>query len=372
MTAIEVHSLSAMEMGMTSDMVFLSLGFDGETECPNTMACKTASSKIAMKILSKLVNMTKTEIGFLRMLQSDESAGLRVPKLYYAYHNSRTEHFIVLMQDMRPARPGKQLRGCQVAEAHGVLQVLAQMHGHYWENYQAALRWTVMPNDPKKRFLSFVLADAWPKFIRWASPHAEAGTLPSLEVAKSVAQEVLSSQGQWMQEMAKPPLTVIHGDCHSENYLWPEGAAASGEKIIAIDFQLATVGQGLFDVANFLLLSMDSELLQKEEEELLMFYHTKLAASIAVEFTMEEFRNRYAAGMVYTLILEAVGQGTMDTSELANEGLQSKRLVLFRRILDAINRTACPTLFFTRRSVPPQAQATTDASGCLPNEALQA
>ena len=42
--------------------------------------------------------------------------------------------------------------------------------------------------------------------------------------------------------------------------------------------------------------------------------------------------------MCYTLLLEALGQGTMDAKELANEVTQHKREVVFRRIFAALQR----------------------------------
>lgn len=350
--AVEVRAVGEMDKGLTSDTAFLGLKFDGETKCPRSMLCKTAGSNIDMRILMKLLNMVGAEIGFLRMQRDERStANLRVPQLYYAHHNQRTEQFLILMQDMRPARPGKQLQGCHISEAHGVLKLLAKLHGHYWENYGAAHEWTVLPNHPKKRFLNVVLSKSWPKFIKWASPHVKAGNLPTLEAAVQIAQEVLASKGEWLQVMATAPLSVIHGDCHSENYLWPQDADASADEVIAIDWQLSTVGQPLFDVANFLVLSLEGASLQQQEEDLLLYYHTQLKTHICEEFTMEELRSRYTAGLCYTLVLEAVSQATMSAAELANRELQGKRIAIFGRILNALNRIASPSFFFTRRSI---------------------
>lgn len=353
--AIEVREVGDADRGMLSDTAFLGLTFDGESRCPASMVCKMAGLKTDIKILMKLLDMVGSEIGFLRM-QTDarNRANIRVPQLYYAYHNQRTQHFIILMEDLRPAKPGKQLNGCQMAEARSVLRLLAQLHGKYWENYDEALAWTVPPNHPKKRFVDLVIRKTWPKFRSWAVPHVDAGRLPSLQVAQTVMEQIMSSGAAWMQEMATPPLSVIHGDCHSENFLWPQEFAARDGEAIAIDFQLSTIGQPLFDVANFLLMSVDSDLLQQQEDDLLLYYHTQLITHISTEFSMTELRKRYTAGMCYTLALEVIGQGTQDSAELADETLQSKRLVIFNRILSTMNRTTSPTMFFSRCAHPPE------------------
>jgi aminoglycoside/choline kinase family phosphotransferase len=348
-TAFEGKLVDSDVAGMTSVTTFLTLRFDGNTACPSTMVCKMPGPNFEMKILMKLAGMVKAEVGFLKM-QSNAStrSNLRVPRLFHAHYNTKTEHFLILMEDLRPARPGRQLEGCEMGRTKQAISLLARLHGAHWENYKASLAWTQLPNHKKRAFVPFVVKHAWPSFYKWAEPHAASGQLPDLSSATRIFEETRASPKALLDQLAKPPLTVIHGDCHSENYLWP----ADGSEAFLIDWQLSIVGQAAFDVANFVLLSLDVADLAVLEGEILAWYHAELANQLLARgqpaFSLEELKQRYVAGCCYTLLLESVGQGTMSAAELADAQLQAKRLVIFKRIISALNRHTTASLFWDK------------------------
>ena len=51
-------------------------------------------------------------------------------------------------------------------------------------------------------------------------------------------------------------------------------------------------------------------------------------------------------------MLEVVGQGTMDKAELANETTQAKRVLIFQRLSNAINRMPEPSLYVSKGGGP--------------------
>ena len=62
----------------------------------------------------------------------------------------------------------------------------------------------------------------------------------------------------------------------------------------------------------------------------------------------EELQRRYVSGVCATLIVEAIGQGTMPDEELANEVNMGKRQVVFQRLADALNRLPEPSALLSR------------------------
>jgi thiamine kinase-like enzyme len=99
-----------------------------------------------------------------------------------------------------------------------------------------------------------------------------------LDLVKSIGAEVMAPNSGWQNEMSTPPLTLIHGDCHNENFMFSEG----GDEVIAIDFQLCAVGQAAFDVANMICISTTQEDLAKEgtEQRLLAHYYNGLCEEL--------------------------------------------------------------------------------------------
>ena len=94
------------------------------------------------------------------------------------------------------------------------------------------------------------------------------------------------------------------------------------DQVSMIDFQLAAISQPLFDVANFLVLSLSSENFDGYYEELLDFYYAELTGHVQLDpntnsnigngesLTLSDAKRRFGAGLVYTLMLESVGVAT--------------------------------------------------------------
>ena len=81
-----------------------------------------------------------------------------------------------------------------------------------------------------------LIKDSWPKAREWLRTRKITG----LAAIEMVVQEIAEppAGASWQREACVPPLTVIHGDAHNENFLFPE---VESEPAIALDWQLAAV-----------------------------------------------------------------------------------------------------------------------------------
>jgi thiamine kinase-like enzyme len=102
-----------------------------------------------------------------------------------------------------------------------------------------------------------------------------------------------------VREMFRPPLTMVHGDCHLENIFFGEHFEARRQRTPPlhplrplhppstplrpwqggcsfIDFGLTSFGKGVADVAMILAQGMSVEARRKHEVELLKHYHASL------------------------------------------------------------------------------------------------
>ena len=97
-------------------------------------------------------------------------------------------------------------------------------------------------------------------------------------------------------------------------------------------------------------MSLPLKLYKSQKEHLIEYYYAELQKELPHnrlgDFTLDECRNRFQAGLCYTLMLEVVGQSLADEKELANEVTQSKRHLIFQRILSALGEIEQPTIFF--------------------------
>ncbi|GMH63124.1 hypothetical protein TrLO_g13779 [Triparma laevis f. longispina] len=113
-----------------------------------------------------------------------------------------------------------------------------------------------------------------------------------------------------------------------------------------IDFQLTSVSQPLFDVANCLVLSLKASDFEREYESLVEFYYKELTSIIKLDpntnenisngdsLTLEDAHRRFGAGLVYTLLLETIGVGSSSKNALKKQG--EKRKEVARKIIEAI------------------------------------
>lgn len=101
-------------------------------------------------------------------------------------------------------------------------------------------------------------------------------------------------------------------------------------------------------------MSLPADVLVAHESELQAHYHKALAKWLGVAaleeagFGVAELQRRYIAGICKTLLLEAVGQGTMSSEELADVVLQDKRREMFRRLGAAVARMPRPSVVLSR------------------------
>ena len=244
-TAVEVQKISSEETGLTSSVYFLKLMFDRATSCPSAVVYKMLNQDFVMRILFKMADLASNEINFLREYPkrvADGRPAIRIPRPLATQYNDRTQDFAIVSEDLRAVgRPGSQLRGTVdvIPDAKRALDALAVLHADYWEDYDSALSFLKKQNHPKRAIVPVVFKDSWPKAIAWMR---ERPGLTHVDAIAAVGEELLSPDlppGQYMEECQTPPLTVIHGDCHSENFLFPTAAT---EAAIVMDFQLTAIG----------------------------------------------------------------------------------------------------------------------------------
>ena len=281
-TTAEVQKISSEETGMTSSVYFLRLTFDGNTTCPAAIVYKMLNDDFEMRVLFKIADLASTEINFLRQYSArvaDGRPAIRIPRPLALQFNERTQDFAIVSEDLRGVgRSGSQLHGTAdtIPDAKRAIDALALLHAEYWENYETATRFLKTQNHPKRAIVPIIFKDSWPKAVAWMRERKIAG----MDVVTAVGDELISPdlpRDQYMQECQTGPLTVIHGDAHNENFLFP---ADMREPAIVLDFQLASIGQGAWDIANFCVMSLDSDVLERAEHDLLRYYYDSLANAL--------------------------------------------------------------------------------------------
>lgn len=198
-----------------------------------------------------------------------------VPRLFGAFENGT-----LVMEDLSPARPGTQVKGCTLQQARDVLAILADIHGRFWGDPR------VPPIQPE-RFASAInvnMEQCWVPFKgRYRETLGDLG--PDFEWmwrnAEAVAAHRLSE-----------PTTLFHGDVHAENLLFSKDGKRGP---VLIDWQLAGGGLAANDISFFLVKSLTVKQRRANEEWLLQGYFELLPKRVRTEYAFDRLELDYRA-----------------------------------------------------------------------------
>lgn len=150
---------------------------------------------------------------------------------------------------------------------HEAIAALAQLHARWWEAPALGSTVGTLHTETSLRTMVYGISANLPGFI-----HDLGDDLP---LADRVVLETVfnSSLRPWLRLVERRSLTVIHGDAHTWNFLFPR--SGQGPTYL-IDWQLWHLDVGPRDLAFLMGLHWDRAVRQQLELPLLRFYHAQL------------------------------------------------------------------------------------------------
>jgi hypothetical protein len=301
-TAVEREPIGTGQMGSSFRLRLTYAGDAGGR--PSTIVAKLPSPDPAMRPMA--AGAYRTELGFY--LDLAESLAVRTPVCHHAAISEDNASFVLLLEDLHPARQGDQIAGATEAEAGAAVTNLAGLHGPRWcDPTLLDLSWISSIDEEGAAMLGEVMGSAVTTFVdRYAGrlDPADAALLPAIADAISA----------WI--VGRPErFAPIHGDYRMDNLMFfPTGEMA------AVDWQTIGVGLPARDVAYFLETSLDPELRRAHERELVGAYHRALVGHGVTDHSFEEcFEDyRFAAlqGPLITVFGAAYGTPTERGDEM--------------------------------------------------------
>jgi hypothetical protein len=243
------------------------------------------------------------------------SLRLRTPVCYYSAINHRHRRYVILMESIAGATCGDWAAGCSVDQARLSIERIAQLHGQWWEHASLA----------EKGWLK-----TW-DFPSWQESYAKSLDSFRREVQGQLPEEVIAAADRLADRFVDimeglhygHPVTLVHGDYQLDNLFF--GTPGTDDDLIVVDWQMAGLGRGAIDVANFLGGNIDPAVRQSAEADLLKTYQTVLLDA-GVDYTLEECMHDYRLSMVPRLaraVIRIAGRlpGTTDQVRERLEGV---------------------------------------------------
>ena len=147
-TSFDLDPDIAAGAGFMGQLARVGLHYDApEPGAPASLIGKFPTYGPDNRAIADMFRMYETETRFY-----EEIAGkvdLRTPRRYYSARAADSTDFILLMEDLAPARVGDQVVGCPIEHAELAVRELAKFHAAWWDSPRLAeLDWVWPFNHP--------------------------------------------------------------------------------------------------------------------------------------------------------------------------------------------------------------------------------
>jgi hypothetical protein len=268
--------------GLVCDSSRFDLTYDQHVsgEAPSTVVCKFPSLDADHRAAAVADLVYSRELGFYQHLAT--SLDVRTPRGVYLDHDAATHDFVLVLEDLAPARGGDQIAGCSLAEAEAVLDAATGLHAPYWGSPDLdEAEWNVRPV-----WIPRVSAGYPAMFAQFATEFGPRVAASDLAIGQAFAPVV----GQWFAAQRRP-WTITHGDFRLDNILFDIHGGA--EPVGVLDWQTLLPGPGAADVSYFLGGCLPIEVRRANEDELLRHYHTSLVKRGVTDYSFEQCHHDY-------------------------------------------------------------------------------
>jgi hypothetical protein len=315
-------------VGMLSRLYRLTPTYDRPVPgAPASLVAKLPAADPQMRYLADTLNAYGREVAFYREAAASAPFGSAD---CHAAAIDESGDCVILMQDMAGLRSLDQITGCTWEEAELACDVLADFHAQ-WHGDPRLPGFTDtfwgMVNPVYPVLLPAMFQTGWPIARR--------------EMAKDLSPEMIRYGDHWTTlchyafAQLSEPQTLLHGDFRADNLFIDDG------RVTALDFQIAMVGPGIYDLAYFVSQSIRPEVRARRDRQLVDRYIARMA-SHGVTLDAAETWRLYQLSLAYCLIYPMAVFPSWDTN---NERGRELMRTLLMRCATAIEETGALEVF---------------------------
>ena len=271
--------------GQVGDSARFTLTYDQPSAGPPTLAGKFAAADPTSRQTAVTHGLYAKEVAFYRELAPN--LAIRTPRAYAAEVSDDGSAFVLLFEDLGPARQGDQLAGCTLADAREAVRQLAGLHAPSWDNGELLDRPWFAPRPGALESL----AAAYPIATQVFAERYAGQLAPEL---MDICHGLAAATDKWFGRGAAYRC-LVHGDYRLDNMLFAIKGGA--EPMGVLDWQTLQVGSGLTDLAYFLGAGVGTSL-AAHEDELIDLYLAAMAER-GVALTRAQVWDDYRRGALH-------------------------------------------------------------------------
>ncbi|MFI5952266.1 phosphotransferase family protein [Cryptosporangium sp. NPDC051539] len=291
------------------------LALDADADVPAQVFLKLAPRSFLQHVMMNVVGLGMREATFYGEAAAD--VPIRVPECHGVHVEPGLGRIALVLEDLTGRATFRDVRaGVSPAEAEAVVDAFADLHAAFWQSPRLAAE--LAPLAPLRRSAPVVSLAGSTLVRRALAKPAEpvADLIPADLVRRSrvLSEHLTDVDAFWA---AQPP-TLTHGDPHLGNLFF------EGPRPGFLDWQVATVGPGIRDVAYFVSTSMPVADAREHERGLVARYAARLeSAGVAVDAEQQWTFYRALASEAYVAALATAGAGErMQPRDVARSGVE--------------------------------------------------
>jgi aminoglycoside phosphotransferase (APT) family kinase protein len=271
--------------GQVGDSARFTLTYDPPKAGASTLAGKFAAADPTSRATAVTHGLYAKEVAFYRELAPH--LAIRTPRAYAAEVSDDGSAFVLLFEDLGPARQGDQLAGCSLSDARAAMRQLAGLHAPSWDNPEFIERVWFAPRPGALESLAAAYPMATQVFVeRYAGQLA-----PEL---MAICTGLAEASDKWFRRETAHRC-LVHGDYRLDNMLFDIRGGA--EPLGVLDWQTLQVGSGLTDLAYFLGAGVGTTLAAHEDG--LIDHYLATMAERGVALSRSEIWDEYRRGALH-------------------------------------------------------------------------
>jgi aminoglycoside/choline kinase family phosphotransferase len=289
--------------GMLGVIARLLLEYDGAPGPISSVVVKCATPTVANRAVAMTFHMYEREVRFFRELADRLEEG--VPACYAAEIDTETGDFVLVLEDLAGYRPGDQALGCELADTKLCIEVMARLHGAWWDAVDhPELAWVPTVDGDLHRGGMVPAAEAtWEPFV------ANFGHLVDPAIIDG-GPRYLAALPELHRRMGAGTQTLIHGDFRLDNLLF--GVTPDQHPIALVDWQGIIVSKGVHDLAYLLSQNVRTDVRREHERDLLAYYHAHLEHNGVTGYPVAECWDDYRVAALWLFEYAIIIGGGLD------------------------------------------------------------
>lgn len=286
--AVRAVEIERIGTGQTGASYRLHLDADG---LPPTLVAKTAAGDRAAR--ERVSRGYRSEVGFYLVLR--DQVKVRTPRCWHAEISDDNCTFVLLLDDLAPARPGVQADGCTVEQARDAVRNLAGLHAPLWNDARLFEHGDFLGSmtGDRAEFLGGITQSAAEVFCeRYADELGDDAA--TLRTSAALV-------GRWVG-IPTGAVALLHGDYRLDNLMFP----VQGDGVSAVDWQTLTVAPPGRDLGYFLATSLLVDDRRAHQDTLVGDYLDELHR-LGVEITRAQCDVEVRLGLLQAPMITMIG-----------------------------------------------------------------